>query len=279
MAFTIFTADQQDLLVYGRNPDNPKQYRYKSGWATLTEEETVIAVKGKAPVTRTMAFTVHGPVIYQDRTRLYAVRSAASEPGTAPYLGQLALLNAKSVDAYRAGLAAWGAPGEHHVFADANGNIAWQSAAKVPIRSGHDGLLPASGEGDHEWRGFHPLTALPQEENPERGWVVSANHRPKLADYPYAERALSYEWVGDSRGAADCRNAGGGVRSFCRVICCFADRSCLALCARPGGVAGRADANRRQLQKRCKRAWPVGMGGWPPVRPRQRCFRSGTTPA
>ncbi|MET0518174.1 MAG: penicillin acylase family protein, partial [Burkholderiaceae bacterium] len=72
------------------------------------------------------------------------------------------------------------APGLNIVWANRAGDIGWWAAAKLPLRP--KGVNPvfildgASGEADKP--GFVPFEANPQEENPPRGYIVSANHQP-----------------------------------------------------------------------------------------------------
>lgn len=197
--FTIFPVDQEDLLVYEINPKDPSSYRYADGWEAFKVERELIAVKGGKSVEVTLKFTRHGPVLYEGKGRAYALRSVAFEPGAAPYLGQLSVITAANVDAYDKALQYWGSPGEHHVFADTDGQIAWRSAAKTPIRNNYDGLLPVPGDGRYEWQGFRALDELPGGKNPEQGWIATANNILAADEYPYEERGLSYEWVADWR--------------------------------------------------------------------------------
>jgi penicillin amidase len=71
------------------------------------------------------------------------------------------------------------APGLNIVWANRQ-DIGWWAAAKLPQRPA--GVNPAfildgaSAESDKP--GFVPFTDNPQEENPARGYIVSANHQP-----------------------------------------------------------------------------------------------------
>ncbi|NOX50689.1 MAG: penicillin acylase family protein [Gammaproteobacteria bacterium] len=197
--FTIFPADQEDLMVYDLNSKNPNQYQHQGQWHDMEIIQEKIPLRNNQSKTVELKYTRHGPVLYQDDKNAYALRTVALEPGTAPYLGQLSLARVKNVDEYDDALQRWGSPGEHHVFADIEGNIAWRSAAKTPIRTRHDGLLPVAGNGRFEWQGFHPSSSLPGAKNPENGWITTANNIIDAEHYPYSKKALSFEWVGDWR--------------------------------------------------------------------------------
>jgi penicillin amidase len=65
-----------------------------------------------------LKFTPHGPVLFEGKGHVYALRSVAFEYGSTSYLGQISLVSAANADAYDKALQHWGAPGEQHVFAD-----------------------------------------------------------------------------------------------------------------------------------------------------------------
>jgi len=198
---TIFPIDQEDVYVYALNPDDPDQYRYGDGWEAMRIEREPIAVKGAPAQEVALKFTRHGPVVHIDReaNRAFALRSVWFEPGTSPYLGSLAYLDARSPEDFAEAMRHWGTPPVNHVYADSSGNIAWMTAGKAPRRPNWDGLLPVPGHGAYEWDSFHAPDDLPREINPARGFVATANAMNLPAGYPYAERKLSFEWSERSR--------------------------------------------------------------------------------
>ncbi len=80
------------------------------------------------------------------------------------------------------GLKTFGSPALNFVYADTSGNIAYQAAGLVPVRESSDNnaALYPSGPGI-EWKGFVPFNELPAELNPEQGYIVTANNKPKSA--------------------------------------------------------------------------------------------------
>ncbi|MCW3474066.1 penicillin acylase family protein [Limobrevibacterium gyesilva] len=198
---TIFPMDQEDLYVYETHPDDPDLYRYGDGWERMRTVRELVAVKGAPAQEVVLKFTRHGPVIHEDATarRAFAVRSVWFEPGSSAYFTSLAYLNATSPDAFAAALQHWSAPSVNQVYADRDGNIAWFTAGRTPIRPNWDGLLPVPGDGRYEWAGFHPLEDLPRSVNPARGFVATANEMNLPPDYPYQDRKLGFEWAEHSR--------------------------------------------------------------------------------
>jgi penicillin amidase len=193
---TIFPIDQEDLYIYETSPDDPDLYRYGDGWERMRIVEERIAVKGVADQTVTLKFTRHGPIVYEDRVRhkAYGVRTVWLEPGSAPYLSSLGYQDVASVEAFEQALQSWSVPSVNQVYADTTGRIAWMPASKSPIRPNWDGMVPVPGDGRYEWDGFHSRKEFPQEIDPARGYVASANEM-NLPPGPAQKLNIGYEFT------------------------------------------------------------------------------------
>ncbi|CAN5763472.1 penicillin acylase family protein [soil metagenome] len=173
---TIVGTDQSDVYVERVNPANHNEVMFRGQWQPLRIEYDTILVKGAAPVVVAQKFSRHGPIFHEDTLRhvAYALRSTMHEPGGAGYLGALryhALDNCMEfVDAQQY----YHAPTENMVCGDTHGNIAWHASALAPRRPNWHGRLPVPGTGEYEWDGFRD--DHPQEINPARGWIATANH-------------------------------------------------------------------------------------------------------
>ena len=190
--FTIFGLDQQDLYLEKLNPANPLQYKTMQGWRAMRVEKATFAVHGQNPVTVDLKFTRHGPVLWEDGKRALALRWVGAEPGTAGYLGSLAVDRAQDWDDFEAAMPRWKVPSENIVYADSEGNIGEHSTGLAPLRKNWTGLLPVPGTGHYEWSGFVPNDELPHQFNPQAGFVATANHKMIPAGYPYK---VGYEWA------------------------------------------------------------------------------------
>ncbi|MNQ08947.1 Penicillin acylase 2 precursor [compost metagenome] len=190
---TIFAfGDEEDLYVYDTNPANPNEYRYQGGWEKMRQMDESIPVRGEAAAVRQLKFTRHGPVIHEDpvRRKAYALRAAYLEyPGTAAYLASLRLNQAQNWNEFVAGMEKHYTPSENMVYADVDGNIGWFGGSIAPIRPRNDwsGMLPVPGNGDFEWRGVLPGSALPRAYNPPEGYVATANEYNLPADFAYKD--------------------------------------------------------------------------------------------
>ncbi|MGE0624686.1 MAG: penicillin acylase family protein [Pseudomonadales bacterium] len=201
---TIFPIDQEDLYVYQRGrlrtradgvkDDRDAGYLYRGRAEPLTTVEETIPVKGGPGRNVTLTFTRHGPVVYETKDALYAVRAAWLEPGMSPYFGSVEYMRARNWRQFVAALNRWGAPSENQVYADIDGNIGYKPAGLFPRRINWDGLLPVPGDGRYEWDGFFDMDALPEEYNPPRNFAGTANAMNLPKGYPIAERRIGFEW-------------------------------------------------------------------------------------
>ncbi|WP_424812530.1 penicillin acylase family protein [Roseococcus sp. YIM B11640] len=200
-SLTIHPSDQEDLYVYELNEADPELYRYGEGWERMRVVTESVPVRGGAPAEIEMRFTRHGPVLHIDAParRAYALRSVWWEPGTAAYMASLGYLTAANFSEYQAALEGWGAPSTNHVVADVEGHIAWQAAAKIPVRPNWDGLMPVPGDGSHEWAGTIQASTLPRSLDPACGWVGSANQMNLPANFDHRRHKTGFEWTDVAR--------------------------------------------------------------------------------
>jgi penicillin G amidase len=196
---TDFQIDQQDIYVLELGEDG-KTWRGPQGPQPIERVVETIDVRDQEPVKVELAFTSLGPVISEapDQRRALVIRSAMLEPGAVLNLEYVPKTLARNWTEFRKAIryAVWGT---NYMYADVDGNIGWQAAGRVPIRANHDGLMPVPASGYYAWKGILPLDDMPGEFNPERGWIASANQMPFPADWPVAERRISFEWIPPDR--------------------------------------------------------------------------------
>ncbi len=190
--FTIFGLDQQDLYLEELNPADPSQYKTARGWEALRIRKETFGIRGGLSVQVDLKFTRHGPVLWEDGKRALALRWVGAEPGTAGYLGSLAVDRAQNWQDFEAAMPRWKVPSENIVYADRAGNIGEHSTGLAPLRKTWTGLLPVPGRGGYEWSGFVPNSKLPHQYNPRQGFVATANHKMIPEGYPYK---VGYSWA------------------------------------------------------------------------------------
>ena len=190
--FTIFGLDQQDLYLEELNPGNASQYKTARGWETMEVRKETFGIRGGKSVEVDLKFTAHGPVLWEDGKRALALRWVGAEPGTAGYLGSLAVDRAQNWREFEAAMPRWKVPSENIVYADRAGNIGEHSTGLAPLRKTWTGLLPVPGRGGYEWSGFVPNSRLPHQYNPRQGFIATANHKMIPDGYPYK---VGYGWA------------------------------------------------------------------------------------
>lgn len=184
--FTNNGADVLDLYIETFNPAAADEYRVKGAWTKAQVLDEAIRVKGRPDEHLQVVVTRHGPVVHREGDQGYAMRWTATEPGglanSYTWLGK-----ARNWKEFREAMKrVWG-PAQNAVYADAEGNIGYIMAARVPIRKKGHGEVPVPGDtDDYEWTGYIPFEQLPQALNPESGLIATANARVVGPNYkPY----------------------------------------------------------------------------------------------
>ncbi|MCH4877861.1 penicillin acylase family protein [Pseudomonas sp. TMW22090] len=184
-SITMFQNDDLDLIAEKVNPDNPNQVWYRGKWVDMTSSEQQIAVKGQAPVTLVLRQSPHGPIVNDalganvGKTPIAMWWGFLESPN--PILEGFYQLNrADTLAKARSAAAKVQAPGLNIVWANAKGDIGWWAAAQLPKRPAgvRGGFILDGSTAEAEKDGFYPFSANPQEENPSRGYIVSANFQP-----------------------------------------------------------------------------------------------------
>ncbi|MCB8951060.1 MAG: penicillin acylase family protein [Ardenticatenales bacterium] len=180
--------DVQDLFIEKLNPDNPDQYEFEGEWQDMTIIPEVIRVNGGDDVTVNVRLTRHGPLmndVVDELSNPLALQWATAEPSRL-LLAILGLNQAQDYEEFRDAMQYWDTAAQNTVYADVEGNIAYQMPGRVPLRKAGDGTVPVPGwTGEYEWDGWIPYEALPALYNPDSGFIVTANNAVVGPDYPY----------------------------------------------------------------------------------------------
>jgi penicillin amidase len=187
---TTQAIDTEDVFVEKLNPDNENQYEYQGQWVDMESRSETIVVAGGEDVNYQVKSTRHGPIIsglYVDNEDLdgadldlpddYAVALAwqSLEPSTL-IEAILRLNQAADYEDFLEAASMWDIAAQNLIYADTEGNIAYQSTGEVPVRSAGDGRWPVPGwTGEYEWTGLVPFDQMPSILNPESGFIATAN--------------------------------------------------------------------------------------------------------
>ncbi|MBU3605166.1 penicillin acylase family protein [Polynucleobacter sp. MWH-Creno-3A4] len=204
-SFTNTNPDVQDLYIERIDSQNPGMYQGPQGLMPFKVRQEIIDVKGEPSITFIVKETRHGPVISDvyarakrsvdtDRFAL-ALRWNALDIENHSMDGLLDMNRSKDLDAFKQSLRKIFAPMQNIVMADVDGNIAYQAAGVAPKRTLHQGLYgvaPAPGwDKQYDWTGYVPYEQLPASNNPEQGWIATANQRIIAANDP---NPLTADW-------------------------------------------------------------------------------------
>ncbi|MEU6062709.1 penicillin acylase family protein [Streptomyces sp. NPDC047097] len=212
---TNLGADVSDLYL---EKVTDSGYQYGGKELPFTTREETIKVAGGGSRTITVRTTNNGPLVSDRSKELGKVGEEAPVDNLAPDRGDgyavalrwTALEPGKTMDAvfklnqakdfqqFRAAAADFAVPSQNLIYADskgAEGNIGYQAPGRIPVRQeGHDGTLPAPGwDPEYTWKKeYIPFEELPWEQNPSRGYIVTANQAVVDEDeYPYP---LTKDW-------------------------------------------------------------------------------------
>ncbi len=184
-SLTMFQNDDMDLVALKVNPDNPRQVWHQGQWIALQSRTETILVKGADPVSITLTRSPHGPLINrafpdslgQDPIAMWWTFLETENP----ILDAFYELNrADTLPKARVAASKIHAPGLNVVWASAAGDIGWWAAARLVQRplSVNPSFILDGGSEQANKPGFYRFADNPQEENPARGYIVSANHQP-----------------------------------------------------------------------------------------------------
>lgn len=189
--YTNGFPDVQDIYMehLKKIPDGSIQAEYNGQWEKIQVIHELIKIKNQKPFTEEVLITRHGPVInvlspdFCGEQPL-AMRWTALEPDKMIQV-LFSFIQAKNCQQLHEALKFWTSPAQNVVYADTEGNIGYTFAGKVPIRSKNRGRLPMPGwTAEYEWTAYVPFDALPHIENPDQGFIVTANNRVVSDDYP-----------------------------------------------------------------------------------------------
>jgi penicillin amidase len=197
--FTNVGPDVQDLYVEKFDPANPRRYQTPNGWRDAEIRREQIKVRkdfgGTATDTVDLDVTVtrHGPIIYENAGKRYALRWTALDPKLNQGVGLEALNRAGNWREFTKAISNYTGATQNMVYADVNGHIGYYAAGVIPIRVSGDGSLPYDGATDAgEWKSFIPFPELPHLYDPPSGIIITANQRIVGASYPHF---LTHSWA------------------------------------------------------------------------------------
>ncbi|HEY8743122.1 MAG TPA: penicillin acylase family protein, partial [Chloroflexota bacterium] len=231
---TNSNASVRDLYREEVHPSDDHSYRDNGGWQPFAERDVAIAVRGAPAHRLSLRTTRRGPIVN------HLLPASAIEnvpPLSLRWVGQehiddmramLALSRAQNWEHYRLPLQDWALPVYNFGYADVEGHVGYQFAARVPLRRRLVyGFREANNPLD-QWDGAIPFAALPSQYDPAPGFIASANNAPVDDDYPYH----LYGAFASGARATRIREMLTSNRAFDGVACAALQNDTLSLRAR-----------------------------------------------
>lgn len=186
---TLAFTDIEDLFVEQFTDDSCGTYIFKGKERKAVTVDEIIRVKGRhEPFVEKVILTEHGVVISDiigHADQKLALNSMALKPGKVLW-GWYLLNRAENWDMFTDAVSHLTAPGLNIVYADTAGNIGYYNSGKMPVKTRDEASLPMPGwTGEHDWDNFVPFREMPHALNPEKGYVVTCNHKVEPEDFPH----------------------------------------------------------------------------------------------
>ncbi|MFM2093364.1 MAG: Acyl-homoserine lactone acylase QuiP precursor [Planctomycetota bacterium] len=196
-------CSQRDLYQERTDPAHPDCFEFNGSWEPSGSLRETIHIRDAESLERTIRFSRNGPVVDE----ILPPPANQTGPVTLKWLGAyhggwltalLAMNRAQSVADFREAVRPWHVPTFNLVVADVEGQIAMQSAGRIPLRRTAERAYRAGWDPQQQWVGLLPFEAMPHAVNPTRGWLATANNRLAGNDYPYP---LFGTWISGHRAA------------------------------------------------------------------------------
>lgn len=172
-------GDTTDTFAEKLDPANPDRYWFKGQWQQMVRQTQTIAVKGAGPVVRVLRWTVHGPVVSEDKASgvAYAQRFAMRGYELENWAAFVDMQRARSMAEFDAAMSRV-STNFGICYGDESGQIGFWETGLMPRRApGTDPRLPTPGTGEYEWQGFLTPAERPHMVNPRQGWIHAWNSK------------------------------------------------------------------------------------------------------
>ena len=199
--------DDQDVYIEQLNPDELDEVLTPSGFKPLVKRTSIINIKDETPVTITMRWSEHGPVLPGEHYNLKSVTPAGHvasvawtvlTPNDTTMQAALSVMRAKSVaEALKAG-EKYIAPSQNLTMVDRE-NIAMKTIGAMPRRAANHqtkGRFPSQGWlAENKWQGMMNYSANPEFISSVGGILGNTNNKTVDRPFPFH---VSFSW-GDTQ--------------------------------------------------------------------------------
>ncbi|OIV43349.1 penicillin acylase family protein [Flavobacterium johnsoniae] len=186
---TMFENDDIDFYQEKNKADNSSEYQTPDGFAKYEIRKKTIKVKDTSDVVLTIKSTRHGPIMNDllerlDRKNPIAMSWIYTQQPIQILDAVYGLSHAKSKDDFKKSVQLVAAPGLNVMYGDAKGNVAWWATGKLYKHNQgvNTHLILDGSSGKDDIVEYLDFSKNPSAENPEWGYVYSANNQPEAID-------------------------------------------------------------------------------------------------
>ena len=186
---TMFENDDIDFYQEKNKDGDSNQYQTPTGFANYEIRKKTIKIKDTSDVVLTVKSSRHGPIMNDllerlDRKNPIAMLWTYTNQPIQILDAVYGLSHAKSKADFKKAVQLVAAPGLNVMYGDAKGNVAWWATGKLykhnPGVNTH--LILDGSSGKEDIVEYLDFSKNPSAENPEWGYVYSANNQPEAID-------------------------------------------------------------------------------------------------
>jgi len=186
---TMFENDDIDFYQEKNKAGDSTQYQTPDGFAKYETRKKTIKVKDTSDVVLTVKSSRHGPIMNDllerlDRKNPIAMSWIYTQQPIQILDAVYGLSHAKSKDDFKKAVQLVAAPGLNVMYGDAKGNVAWWATGKLykHDKGVNTFFILDGATGNDDIKEYLDFSKNPSAENPEWGYVYSANNQPEAVD-------------------------------------------------------------------------------------------------
>ncbi|MES2704866.1 MAG: penicillin acylase family protein [Bacteroidota bacterium] len=190
--FTNNYRDVKDFYLIKPVTGNSNSYWFAGRHLDYSKRIEHIAIKGRPDITDTVRYTIHGPLMYDERyndksgMRQNLAMCWMAHRATNEMLCVYLLNRAGNYNEYVNAIMNFQCPAQNMAYADRAGNIAlWGQGQYVNKWKGQGKFVMNGADSSTLWGSLIPMRENPHVFNPQQGFVSSANQSVTDTTYPY----------------------------------------------------------------------------------------------
>lgn len=190
LAWGLTALGAHSTVTFVERLAGEESYWYKGAAERIQTHLELIRVRGADPVRLLVRRTRHGFVFNElvpdpGAGELYVSYHPEIEHRRTTLQAMLEMMSAGNWNEFRKAMENWYSPGVHLVYADAAGNIGYQTLLYLPLTRRTRRIAFEGWTGEDEILGRVRLDLMPHMLNPERHFISHANNLPVGSWYPY----------------------------------------------------------------------------------------------